>query len=363
MSAQSSSPAPRLYFVNAAVDFALIGGISIAAFALLKIFHDGTRTDVVWSLAAWLAWVINWPHFSATSHRLYQDRRNVMQYPVTALVVPVLIAVTVVGAFASPQGVAPWLVKFFVIWSPYHFSGQSLGITLIYARRAGFRVGRWERLVISGFIFSTFLVQSAVAETGRGDDEFYSVTVPQLGLPLWVPVVLRIWMALCGAALLFFAIRWSVRQKRLLPPIVLLPAVSQFVWFVLGSNFRSFNEFVPMFHSLQYLLVAWLVQLKGRFDITGANPGRGYVIKESARWGAINLAGGIFLFWLLPRLGARTGATLTFSTAIMLAAVQIHHFFVDGVIWKLKDPRVASPLLANVADMTQKRAPSVLRAA
>jgi hypothetical protein len=354
---------PRLYFVNAGVDYALIGGISIAAYVLLKALHNGARTDVVWMIAGWFAWIVNWPHFSATSYRLYHSRRNVRQYPITALVVPVLIATAAVGSFASPVGVAPWLVKFFVIWSPYHFSGQSVGISLIYARRAGFSVGRTERLAVSGFIFSTFLLQTSLAETGRGDSEFYSVAVPQLGLPLWVPQVLRLWMGLCAVAFLFFAIRWSVRQKRLLPPIVLLPALSQFVWFVPGAAMPSFNEFVPFFHSLQYLLIAWLVQLKEKLDITASTPSRRYVFEETARWALINLAGGIFLFWVLPRLGERTGVTLAFSTAVILSAVQIHHFFVDGVIWKLKDPRVSSPLLSNVSDLTDQSAARILRAA
>ena len=36
---------------------------------------------------------------------------------------------------------------------------------------------------------------------------------------------------------------------------------------------------------------------------------------------------------------------------MVLSAVQIHHFLVDGVIWKLKSPKVSSPLLVNIDDM------------
>lgn len=358
-----SNAARRLYFVNAWVDYALIGGVSIAAFLLLKTFHSGKRTDVVWTTAAWLAWIVNWPHFSATSYRLYQSRHNVRQYPVTALVVPLLLITATVGAFASPQGVAPWLVKFFLLWSPYHFSGQSVGISLIFARRAGFHVGRRERLALSGFIFSTFLFQTSLAETGRADSEFYSVAVPLFGLPAWAPLVLQIWMGVCAAALLFLVIRWSIQQKRLLPPIVLLPAVTQFVWFVVGATLPSFNEFVPFFHAVQYLLIAWLMQLKGKLDTQGLQPSRRYVATETVRWALINFAGGVFLFWLLPRLGAQAGHSLAFSTAVILAAVQIHHFFVDGVIWKLKDARVSSPLLASISDLTEAPPERELRAA
>ena len=36
------------------------------------------------------------------------------------------------------------------------------------------------------------------------------------------------------------------------------------------------------------------------------------------------------------------------SQAVVAAAIQIHHFFVDGVIWKLRDARVGSFLSSSV---------------
>jgi hypothetical protein len=353
---------PSLYFVNGWVDYALIGGVSLLTFFLLKIFHHA-RTEVVWTTAAALAWVVNWPHFSATNYRLYQSKANIRQYPIVALVVPLVVLTATVGSFASPGGVAPWLVKLFLFWSPYHFSGQTVGITLIYARRAGFSVGRWERMALSGFVFSTFLVQMAMLEAGQGVTEYYSVPVPLLGIPVWMPQVLRVWMILCGAGLLFFAVRWSVKNKRLLPPIVLLPAVTQLVWFVIGPTVPSFFEFVPFFHSLQYMLIAWLMQLKEKLDQGGLAPSRRYVLSESARWGVVNFAGGALLFYLLPQLASSAGFTLAFASAVVLSGVQIHHFFVDGVIWKLKNPRVSSPLLVNISDLTTRPEPRALHAA
>lgn len=351
-----------LYFVNAPVDYALIGGVSILTFLLLAVVGTKVPIEFVWTTAAVLAWGVNWPHFAATSYRLYHVRSNVDQYPVTALVVPLLLTVAVVGSFLSPEGAAPWLVKLFIIWSPYHFSGQSVGITLIYARRAGFKIGKWERLAISGFIFSTFLVQTAATETGQGTNQFYSVTYPTIGLPLWVPSVLRVWMCVCAFAFVVFAIRWSIQNRKLLPPIVLLPALAQFVWFVPGWKVPAFNTFVPFFHALQYMLIAWFMHLgerhaEHRSQEAPRMAGRplGFIFRESMRWAAVTLVGGIVLFWLLPKIGASVGFGLPFATAVILSAVQIHHFFVDGVIWKLKNPKVASPLLGNVKDLLVER--------
>lgn len=346
-----SKPQRGLYFVNAGVDFALIGGASIALYLALRFLGDGARTEAVWRTSAALAWIVNWPHFSATSYRLYHSRDNIRQYPLTAVVIPLVLASFAVGAILLPEQLAPPLVKMFLIWSPYHFSGQTLGISLIYARRAGFAIARWERMALSGFIYGTFLVQTASAEAGMTSSSFYAVTMQPLGLSPWVPQLLRAGMALCGVVFLAALARRAVLERRVPPAILLLPAVTQFTWFVLGSGVASFNEFVPFFHALQYLLIAWAMQLKEKMDTQAIEPSPGYAWSESARWGALNLLGGVVLFWALPRLCSDAGIELPLAMAVMLASVQLHHFFVDGVIWKLKNPRVSSPLLVNIADI------------
>jgi hypothetical protein len=367
VSAALPKPKP-LYFVNRWVDWGIIGGVSVVFFLVLQGFLAGgsssvntylhTRQEWAWTLAAWLSWVINWPHFSATNYRLYHSKRTFSQYPFTAFMVPVLLLAATWASFAYPDAVAPFLVKLFLIWSPYHFSGQSLGISMIYARRAGFQVGRIERFALSGFIFGTYIHSTARSEALLGDYTYYNVTVPFLGIPAWVPKYAEYGMYACGALLLLLVVKWSVKNRRILPPIVLLPAAAQFIWFVPGGLIANFNEFVPMFHSLQYMLIAWSMQVKERVDETGVAPTGGFVFGESARWLVINIAGGAFLFYLLPEFTAKAGWSTQFTYPVILSAVQIHHFFVDGVIWKLKNPKVSSPLLVNIPDLLRRPEPA-----
>jgi hypothetical protein len=155
-----------------------------------------------------------------------------------------------------------------------------------------------------------------------------------------------------GAAFLVLAARWCLRNERPLPPIVVLPAVTQYVWFVMGATSMPFQEFVPFFHSLQYLLIAWSIQLKEKMDLEQLKPSWHYVAGETLRWGALNFLGGAGLFWLLPQLVSDYGGfPLQFATGVILCGVQIHHFFVDGVIWKLKNKSVSSPLMVNIEDL------------
>ncbi len=343
------------YFINAPVDLLLIGGGSLIAYVGFRVFGASGGTYRSAQIAALLVWICNWPHFSATSHRLYRSRATISQYPLTALATPALMLCAVAAAFAWPLTAAPALVKLFLLWSPYHFSGQTLGIGLLYARRSGFEIRPLERRALAGFIFGTFAVQTARAETGSSGSNFYGVWYPTLGLPGWVSSVLLVGMWAC-AALFVLQLAWRYRrERRIVPWIVVLPAVTQYVWFA-ATPAGGFSVFVPFFHSLQYLLIAWAVNLKERLGEDARIPSRWFVWSASARWALLNVCGGAVLFWVLPRVGATAGANLAFSTAVMLSAVQIHHFFVDGVIWKLKNPRVHSPLSTSLAELSGRAA-------
>jgi hypothetical protein len=343
-----------LYFVNAGVDVLCLGGASILVYGAVALLHSGQRTEWVIALGYWLAWVFNWPHFAATNYRLYRSWDNIQRYPLTALVVPVLMVGAVIASFAYPLVVAPAFVKLFLVWSPYHFSGQTIGITLLYARRAGVAVERFERLVLVWFIYGTFLLNVVRAEVVQTTNTFHAVAYPTLGLPAISGQLVGWWVIATAVLFALVYLRWCRRAKRLVPPILLLPGVAQFVWFVPGGSVASFAEFVPLFHSLQYLLIAWAMQLKERLDENSIEPSQRFLVTETGRWGALNLLGGIGLFWVLPHVAAPQ-VGLALATGVIIAGVQIHHFFVDGVIWKLRNPRVSSPLLVHVGDLVGTR--------
>lgn len=358
-----ASQQPKPYFVSLPVDLAAIGGLSLLVFGglfLLQRFAGvgGARTSDVVSLGAALVWIVNYPHFSATSYRLYRSQANMDQYPLTAYLIPFLVLGGAALSMNSPAGFAPYFVKFFQIWSPYHFSGQSFGIAMIYARRAGVSLSPLERRVLKWFIFSTYLSLIAIAETGLRSYQFFGVTYPALGLPPMVAQVAQWTVFALGAALLVLLVARPLMQRRTVAWMTLVPAATQFIWFGIGQQLPSFAEFIPAFHSVQYLLVAWSVQLKERMEEQQRDGSPGFVGAESARWLAANIAGGFALFWGLPHFVAWLGGhDLGITTAIFFAAIQIHHFFVDGVIWKLKNPRVLSPMLVNIDDLLRPQRP------
>ena len=335
------------YFVNAPIDALLIGGASLVLYAVFRLRPHLASSPSVASLAATLVWVCNYPHFASTNYRLYHSRSSIAQYPLTSFVTPLVMVAAVVGCYLSPNDIAPLFIKLYLLWSPYHFSGQTLGITMVYARRAGFVIDGWLRRCLTAFIFLTFAVQNAWAEVGLHVNPFYGIQYPTLGVPVWLPQTLTklMWASLAAT---IGMLMWKIANGGpRVPLIVLLPAFTQYVWFV-ATPAGQFSYMVPFFHSLQYLLIAWNVQLKEGLAERKRDPSVRYVFSESSRWMAINIVGGYALFWGLPHLGSHFGKPLAFSTAVMLAAIQVHHFFVDGVIWRLRNPAARSPLSSSI---------------
>ncbi len=341
-----------LYFVHPLVDFALIGGISLILLVILKI----TRPQNFNALSIWagiLVWYINWPHFSATSHRLYGRKENRNQYPMTAYVVPFLVLAMVIGSFLEPVLVAPLFVKIYLIWSSYHFSGQSLGITLVYARRSGRQVLYWEKKILSYFIFASFFVGTFAADTGSSGGVYFGIALPGLGLHQWTVQMARYFLWAMAAGVVLVYLKWSIRDKKPAPLILLVPALAQYAWFVEGYKSPGFTALVPLFHSLQYLLIAWFVNLKEKEHSEKTSVSRlKFIWKASFNWGLINFVGGATLFYVLPRFFSWISShPLEFSTGVTLAGVQVHHFFVDGVIWKLRDKNNGTPLMGTLSSI------------
>ena len=338
------------YFVNRWVDAMLIGGLSIITWLGLQAFYTGADTKPLVTIALVLSLFVNFPHFSATVYRLYQSSEHTREFPVTAWGLPFIIFGAVFACFWQPEAVAPYFLLLFFFWSPYHYSGQTVGITMVYARRCGFPIGRRERLALSAFVFAAF-VSGATHMQENGLTDFYGMSIPILALPAWMGPAAEAVMGAGALAFAGFAVAWCRAQRRLLPPVVLLPAVAHFIWFVPGASLKSFLIVIPFFHSLQYLLIALVVQLKRRVDADGAERSWRRVRAEALRWGARNITGGVLLFIGLPLCFAWLPLPFLTIAGIIAAAVNVHHFFVDGVIWKLRDSSNSSALMINIAEL------------
>jgi tetratricopeptide (TPR) repeat protein len=157
------------------------------------------------------------------------------------------------------------------------------------------------------------------------------------------------------------AVRGASRRS-LLPAITLY--ITQALWFVIPivlawvssaatPQTRYSTGILAVMHSAQYL---WITHHFARKDAAGAagatgaaGPGQARAWNGWAYWTTL-VAGGVALFIPGPWLASYAGRfDFTSSMLIVTAVVNIHHFILDGVVWKLRDPRVSNVLTSNQA--------------
>ncbi len=349
------------YLVSLPVDFLLIGGGSIILFIVLPHLYEGPMTPRLLTASLWLTWLGNWPHNAATNYRLYSSTSAFRQYPFTAVGVPLLVLLGVVASLSAPETVAPYFIKVTLSWILYHYCGQSIGVSLLYARRSGYQPSSLERFFLLSFFYGTFFSRSLWSETSNQPLQYFGVAYPRFGVPVFFTYVAAAWCYACAMGFLFCFIRQCVRERRMPPVMYLLPVVTHYVWFFVAGPERPWVQFVPFFHGLQYLVIAWAMQLKQEADRRVAKPTGWFVALRSLRWYGLNVIGGACLFWVVPRFVSRVGGVdLSFASAIIFSAFQLQHSFVDGVIWKLRSRSVSSPLLVHVPALVRPSSETVL---
>jgi tetratricopeptide (TPR) repeat protein len=317
-----------------------------APLLLLSYFSIASSTRT-WSVAFYgLALFFNYPHYMATIYRAYHRREDFEKYRVFTLYTTALILLTALLAHFW-IGILPWIFTIYLTWSPWHYSGQNYGLFMMFARRAGASPDAATRRALYGAFITSYLVLLIGFHTGASSDPlFISLGIPAV-VGHWSQIVLGAVFAVSSSYGLFGLMK-VVPWRKLVPCLTLFS--SQFLWFLLPAAIslmkgmeipqsRYSTGVLAIMHSAQYL---WITSYYARRE---ASEARGRSWRPWAYFGIL-IAGGIALFipgpWLASRLFHHD---FTASFLIFGALVNLHHFILDGAIWKLRDGRIASLLL------------------
>lgn len=330
----------------------LIGCGAWSAPLLLLTNYVSRSSTAGWSFLFYvLALVFNYPHFMATVYRAYHSHDEFAKYRVFTVHVALLLACA--GLIAHLwYPLLPWIFTLYICWSPWHYTGQNYGLLMMFARRAGASPTENERHALHLAFMASYLMLLFSFHTGASSDAL----ILSLGLPAKFTLPARgvlglFFLGACGWALVSLAKRSS--WKALVPSVTLV--TTQFLWFLLPAliellsgkevpQTRYSSGILAVLHSAQYL---WIISYYQQKEARVA----GQTSWSFPRYLLTLIAGGIALFvpgpWLASRIFHADFATsfLTFT-----ALVNIHHFILDGAIWKLRDSRVASLLLESRGD-------------
>src|ERR1700735_3699360 len=335
--------APWIY--NPWLDLIVGCGAWSAPLLLLSYFSLASNARA-WSVAFYgLALFFNYPHYMATIYRAYDRAEDFHKYRIFTVHITALIALSRVLSHSWAR-ILPWIFTIYLTWSPWHYSGQNYGLFMMFARRAGAQPSESTRRALYGAFIASYLILFLGFHTGPSADPLFI----SLGIPAIVSRWEQMLLAVAFVALAGFGLSRLAREtgwRKLLPSLTLFS--SQFLWFVLPAGIslikglavpqsRYSSGVLAVMHSAQYL---WITSYYARREAAGegSRPWRAW-----AYFGVL-IAGGIALFvpgpWLVSRVFHHDFTT---SFLIFTALVNIHHFLLDGAIWKLRDGRIATLL-------------------
>ena len=253
------APTGRAWIARPWVDLVIgCGGWSLPL--LLVAYATPVATSAGWSSAFYsLALVANYPHYMATIYRAYgrADFRAHRLWTVYGTAVLVALA----AAAHVRLALLPWLFTAYVMWSPWHYTGQNFGLLMMFLRRGGQAVTPGERRWLRGAFIASYVMLLVTFNRGTSSDPL----VLSLGLG---PAVASLATAVAASAFVIGAgwglfMLWRRGPRRaLLAPAILV--TTQALWFVVPTALswaagigvpqtRYSSGILAVMHAFQYL--------------------------------------------------------------------------------------------------------------
>jgi hypothetical protein len=348
-------------------EFMLVGGATLLllplSWVLRRAFGLPASEYAVGFATFYAAYVINDPHFAVTYLLFYKNVRERtfgasyhlsyrLRYALAGFVVPATLVVWAIAAIAvrSAESLG-WMVGLMFFLVGWHYVKQGFGVLAVLSARRGARILPRERAVILLHCFAGWAYAWASPAAPAGQFEEKGVVYHALSHPRWLEVTTG--GAFAASTLLLAGVlmaRWR-REGKMLPLAPLLGLlITVWSWTIYSSADRLLQYVIPALHSIQYFYFVWLMK-RNEARAEEGPPSFGRPTAVRLGFLAVSALG---LGWLLFR-GAPTfldglyaprplrgtapdalGATPFF--AAFFVVVNIHHYFMDYVIWRRDNP-------------------------
>lgn len=346
-SGEATADRTRVWMVSPSFDLTFfVGTALVVLLPWLAIEHFGV--DAFYVIAA-VAIAANGPHLISTWTRVYLDGNERFRRPVHYWLIPAVIAGAVVTLILAEGRYSRTLRTVLFYWAFWHFMMQNWGILRIYQRRSGdaeTRMANLERAVLWLGALWPMLHRLAT-----GPRVLFGAEIRYPTLEPWmVNGVGALLVAASSSYVVIRVVQWRRGEKvPLIRPLFL--AASWFGFFVpfvlIKQNGSAAFAAAACWHGLQYLGIVWFfnrnrwksgVDRRARMVSWVSQPGRVPFYFFSLLGIAAIIYAGVLAASRVAldaqRLGAIVWLSLTFG-----------HYWLDGVIWKLRKPELQQNLI------------------
>jgi hypothetical protein len=352
----AASVRPARSIITPAIDFLCCGGLSIIGIGVYLLYRltigAGSTAPFDLGEVTVVAALVNWPHFMASYSLLYSSRLQITRHKWASLAVPGVLVGLMLFAVATPAGQQSGrllinetiglglmlLAHFYLAW---HYTGQAWGMVAAFAYVDGVRIDETERRMIRAGLRLLLVWHLVWASQDIG--EYYAIAVP-------FDTIFQI-LGVIGFGTFIFGLlgfrRLRERTGRSPSWRMVSPWLAIWLWYALIYIEPAAFFWVQISHALQYLIFPIRVELNRHM----ADRSAALHALRAVAYYAVLVAIGMVVFYL-PQNLLPHGHPDNNLAGLIAASVNIHHYFVDGVIWKIRNPEVQRDLFAHLAAET-----------
>src|SRR5688572_3222074 len=243
--------APRPAIISPLIDALCVGGLSLLL--LLPLLLSG-RADLVIvgvGMQAWIAALVNMPHFMASYRLVYRNRETINAHRWAAIYVPLILIAYIAFAVWQSRETDLYVSILMTLQGGYlawHYTGQAWGMMATYTYLDGRSFQTVERRLVRGGLY--LLLAWHVAwffRWGFGETRFGPL-LESLYFILSVLSVVALVAGLVGLAMM------KARTGRFPPARALIAWGAIFVWYAAMARDPRAIFWVQIAHALQYLM-------------------------------------------------------------------------------------------------------------
>jgi hypothetical protein len=334
-------------------DGVTVGGFSIVAMATALAYvyvlggEFGKFEKFDWIV---LSILINATHFMASYRLLYDSLEHARNAPWAAIYIPLFLVALFVYRMLGPGGdaLADGILLISSLYLGIHYAGQAWGMVSTFGHLSGVHFRRNERWAIRSGMRALLLLHVIFALGGRYPPADWMSRANYIQL---YQLAFRSVCALAVVTLVVGAVGfWHAhRRGRGISTRTVLPWLSLYFWYPTFFLIPGGPLFVQLSHGLQYLSFPLRVEAN-RF---AARSDRSVKLHLLLVYLGLVVAGIIILRGppLTTRIlgpGWYSGQVMRDAFGTFVLLINIHHFFIDGAVWKMRNPEVRRELFAHV---------------
>jgi hypothetical protein len=336
--------------VNRVAEFLLVGGATLVLLPIAWLLRKGFGLDAsefgVSFTAFYAAYLINDPHFSVTYLLFYRDaRRATLRWILSGIVVPIVLAAWGVAALVmhSAQAVG-WMVQLMYLLVGWHYAKQGFGVVTVLSAKRGVRWAPRERKALLAHAYAGWAFAWANPASPAGLFEEKGVVYTALAHPRWLEIICGVGLGVSSIVLVVLLTARLLRDEPL--PLAPLAGFLITIWsWTIFSNLDPLLRYViPALHSIQYLYFVWLLK-RNQARAEEGPPSFGRPV--AVRVGVLALSA-LALGWFIFHGGPAyvdgmfrvKGLGDTPFGAVLFVIVNVHHYFMDTVIWRRDSPPI-----------------------